>query len=496
VITLHAAFPSFHQPLCAGKVTQISGTAQPHAQHAQLNLENEPANDTEPFSKQPLIKSLPTSSSQPHAQPFATPTSYPLEPSSGAQALGRLSRFNSHGSSSVGLPSPEPSVTSSGTMQRMGSSQVADAMNAGASVAAAGNGQVPFSTIDENQPIGSSVGGESGVETGGLSLSGGLAGAHSRTASIAGGLSARGASVSFGNLALEAHNQPERDYSTELLLRDAMYPATHPSMFPSLQLPELSMDACNPAYAAPQSTSDVPWSNSTMHLQAQSHQMAGLMQGGQLGGQMGSFSALPSGAGAQYSTGFNGGADSGALDYAGSNAESSAAAGGSSFFERMHAQQQHHLRQEAALRGWHAGSTAAMPGMDGSQAGTPLSPRHLQTGPAWDQMPGMWRNDGGISSGTMEGFDGGGGSNLMHHGGLAGSFGGMQDSLDASASFMRDGVSGLHSNIWLRGGSHPQLSTLGRGSGSGGYPGSLGGVGSMPKARSFCSCHVVLFCNN
>lgn len=477
----------------AGKATHPNGNAHNHPQHAHLSAQNEPANDTEPVSNQPFVPALPTSSLHAHAQPFAPPTPYAPESGSAASTQplmhGRHSRTNSYGSNSVGGgPSAEPSG-SSGGMQRMGSSQITESMNesnAATAAAVAGNGQVPFGTIDENQPTGSSVGGESGVDAGGLSFSGGIGPSHSRGASGGGGLSARGASISFGNLAMEAHNHPERDYSTELLLRDAMYPATHTSMFPSLKLPELSMDAAGHAYSGGpgQSGGDMSWSNQAMQAQAQSHQMAGLMQAGQLGGQMAGYSAMAPGPATHFAPGI-GNPDSGRLDYAGSNAESSAAAGGSSFFERAYAQ---NPRQEAALRGWHASSTPAMLGMEGSHGahiGAAISPRHLQTGPAWDQMPGMWRNDGfsGAPGGGPAGAFEGGGRNLMQQGGMPGnSYGGVLDNIDTNGNLVRDGGSGMPSgnpNIWLRGGSHPQLSTLGRGSGSGGY----GGVGSMPKVR-------------
>eukprot|EP00892_Ulva_mutabilis_P001960 jgi/Ulvmu1/11765/UM008_0179.1 len=253
---------------------------------------------------------------------------------------------------------------------------------------------------------------------------------------------------------------PDRDYSTELLLRDAMYPAMRQAMYPSLKLPELSADAGNISASPAQTASDLRWPQ--QHPQQPQHPQ----QGG----------AWPAG---QYGEGVP--------DY-GSHAGSAAGGGSSSFFERafMGGPGGEGPRPSALARGWHANSTPALVGLENANVAAaaaaaaavaaapgpgpgcqgPLSPRQWQTGPAWDQMPAAWHPQGGFNGA------GGGGDMAPMYGGP-----GMMGQRDAGDGFPGPGV-GAQGTAWMRGGSHPQLAGLARNS-RGVYAGSSGSMQAL-----------------
>jgi hypothetical protein len=510
IVLLHPQVKLTRYP-CAGTTSALgSGVSNPSSvlnptRSQQEALQGGPFNDTEPGLAQlvsnshPVVPTLSTSSLHAHAAPFAPPQ-YQQEGTAAVAAMGSIrqhtSHANSHGESPAGC-----SMTRSGVSHEI---QMADALAAslrnsslrldiqaaaldrGSDLSLSGGNasqqqqqQPPFGTIDENEPtMATNLSGDTNGE-GPLSFAGGMG---SRGGSFGGGFPARGGSVSFGNL-VDTHNQPERDYSTELLLRDAMYPATHNATFPSLKLPELSMDAGNVSYGPAQVGSDISWPSSSLPPQ----------MAGQMSRPYNNLGALAHASGAPYGA-TAAVADSSAmergLEYGGSNAESSAAGGGSSFFERFYSNAD--VRQEAALRNWHASTAAGMLDTSGSHAahvGASLSPRHLQTGPAWDQMPGMWR--GALDASAAAGYEGMPGDGMMYHGpGMqyGGAMGGGElDGADPSTGYPRDaslagmGMAPGGSNVWLRGGSHPQLPSLSRG--SAGKFNSAVTMGSMPKVR-------------
>ena len=300
------------------------------------------------------------------------------------------------------------------------------------------------------------------------------ASAKQLAAAAAAASSARGSSGGGGQQP-SLPSGPDRDYSTELLLRDAMYPAMRQAMYPSLKLPELSADAGNISASPAQTASDLRW---PQHQQPPPPPQQG--------------SAWPAG---QYGEGIP--------EYGNHSGQTAAGGAGSSFFER--AFMGGHGGGEASrpsvlARGWHANSTPALVGLENSNVAAaaaaaaaaapgpgqgPLSPRQWQTGPAWDQMPASWHPDSGFSG--VAGAGGGGEMGSMYGGPGVMAQRDMAENFPGSA-----GAAALQGgNAWLRGGSHPQLGGLARNS-RGVYVGSGGNMQALVRSLSLHDCSLLL----